>query len=226
VVSTVVFDVDETLVNLRPAVREALLVVLAELRRLSPAAQELSVADLEADAAAAFEELRAEPVETARREALARSLARVGLTGELDRMAELFFAHRFAITRLYDGVPALLTELRRSYLVGLGSNGNNHAGRLGLAGEFAFEVYAHVDGVPKKPAAGFFEAVVAAAGCAPRAIVHVGNSWEHDVAGAAVFGLRTVWLNRAGEPRPADADGSPDAEIRSLAELPAALTRL
>lgn len=80
--------------------------------------------------------------------------------------------------------------------------------------------------MPKKPAAGFFEAVIAAAGCDPAAIVHVGNTWEHDVAGAAALGLRTVWLNRSAAPRPEAADGLPDAEIGSLAELPAALVRL
>jgi hypothetical protein len=72
----VVFDADESLIDLRPAVRRALLVVLAEMRRLEPAAQGLSLADLEQDGEQAFAELRTEPVETARREALARSLAR------------------------------------------------------------------------------------------------------------------------------------------------------
>ncbi len=223
-----VFDADETLVDLRPAVRRALLVVLAEMRRLAPAARELTLADLQADAAAAFDRLPAEPVEVARRQALAWSLGRVGLADETDRIAEIFFANRFAATRLYDGVPRLLARLRRSYVVGLGSNGNNHAGRVGLAGQFAFEVYAHVDGVPSKPAAGFFETVLAAAGrrAQPGSVVHVGNHWDHDVAGAAALGLRTVWLNRAGEPCPGGADGLPDAEIRSLAELPAVLSRL
>jgi FMN hydrolase / 5-amino-6-(5-phospho-D-ribitylamino)uracil phosphatase len=226
-ISTVVFDADETLVDLRPAVRRALLVVLAEMRRLAPAARELTLADLEADATAAFDRLHDEPVEVARRQALAWSLARVGLADEIDRLAEIFFANRFAATRLYDGVPRLLARLRRSYVVGLGSNGNNHAGRVGLAGQFAFEVYAHVDGVPKKPAAAFFEAVLAAAGAAaPESVVHVGNHWDHDVAGAAALALRTVWLNRAGEPCPEGANGLPDAEIRSLAELPAVLSRL
>jgi putative hydrolase of the HAD superfamily len=120
-------------------------------------------------------------------------------------------------------VPALLAELRRSYVVGFASNGNSHADRVGLAGQFAFEIYAHRGGVPKKPAPGFFQAVVEAAGCPPRSIVHIGDSWDHDVAGAAPAGLRTIWLNRSGAPRPTGPDDLPDAEIASLAELPAVL---
>ncbi|HEV8716453.1 MAG TPA: haloacid dehalogenase type II [Candidatus Binatia bacterium] len=46
------------------------------------------------------------------------------------------------------------------------------------------------------------------------------NAW--DVAGAANFGLRTVWINRFGQH--AERWGcAPDAELTSLAELPALL---
>ena len=46
------------------------------------------------------------------------------------------------------------------------------------------------------------------------------NAW--DVSGAAHFGLRVVWINRAGAQRE-ETPGEPEAEIRSLAELPAML---
>jgi FMN hydrolase / 5-amino-6-(5-phospho-D-ribitylamino)uracil phosphatase len=224
VISTVVFDADETLVDLRPAVRGALAVVLDEIRRLTPAAAAVSLADLESDWTAVFPAMRAEPVTDIRRAALARSLARVGLAASLERIAELFFAHRFALTRPYDEVPAVLSELRRSYAVGFATNGNSRASVCGLAGEFSFEVYAHVDGVPKKPAAGFFAEVLARARCGPRAVAHVGDSWEHDVAGARAAGMRAIWLNRAGLPTP--EAGVADAEIRTLADLPTALATL
>jgi len=47
------------------------------------------------------------------------------------------------------------------------------------------------------------------------------NSW--DVAGAASFGLRVVWVNRFGQ-RPERLPADPDAEIPSLAELPELLS--
>jgi putative hydrolase of the HAD superfamily len=226
VISTVVFDADETLVDLRPAIVGALEAVLAEMRRLNPAAGALSVADLDADWAVEHARRPAEPVTVIRRAGLAGSLARVGLEPELDRLTDLFFVHRFAASRPYPQVAAVLARLRRAYRLGFATNGNSHARRVGLGGEFAFEVYAHEDGVPKKPAAGFFAAVVAAAGCEPGAIVHIGDSWEHDVVAPAACGLRTVWLNPAGAPRPNGGGGHADAEIRALTDLPDALGHL
>jgi FMN phosphatase YigB (HAD superfamily) len=231
-ITTVVFDADETLIDLSPAVRGGLLAVLNEMRRLTPAAAELSLADLESDWHPAFAAMRAAPVTEIRRAALAQSLSRVGLESELDRIATLFFARRFALTRPYAEVRPVLAALRERFVVGFATNGNSRAGLCGLAGEFAFEVYAHANGLPKKPAIEFFQAVVRAAdrlrgggeGCPAESIAHVGDSLAHDVVAAQAAGLRAVWLNRAGARRPPDAH--PDAEIRSLAELPAALAMI
>ena len=46
------------------------------------------------------------------------------------------------------------------------------------------------------------------------------NAW--DASGAAHFGLRVVWINRAGAQRE-ETPGEPEAELRSLADLPALL---
>jgi 2-haloacid dehalogenase len=43
------------------------------------------------------------------------------------------------------------------------------------------------------------------------------NGW--DAHGASAFGLRVIWCNRTGQP-PEHLPGRPEAEIRSLAELP------
>jgi putative hydrolase of the HAD superfamily len=223
-ITTVVFDADETLVDLSPAVAGALDAVLAEMRRLTPAAEALTVADLAEDWPLVFATMASAPTPDIRRAALARSLARVGLEPELERVAEIFFARRFALSRPFaDALPAL-AALRAGYTVGFATNGNSRAERCGLAGEFAFELYAHEGGLPKKPAPEFFAAVVEAAGCAPAAVVHVGDSWAHDVCGARDAGLRAVWLNRTGAPRPPGPP--PDGEVRSLADLPRMLAHL
>ncbi|QSB14951.1 HAD family hydrolase [Natronosporangium hydrolyticum] len=223
-ITTVVFDADDTLVDIAPAVHSAQQVVLAELERMGRLGS-LTLDQLRADEVVAFAEREGEPIEQVRRAALGRSLARIGAEAELDRLLALFFAHRFAVTRLYDEVPGLLAELRGGYALGFGTNGNNRVDRLGLAGTFAFTVYAHEAGVPAKPAAGFFEAVVKAAQASPESIVHIGDSYRNDVAGAAAAGLRTVWLNRVGAAHPPGSP-PPDAVIRRLGELPQALTQL
>ena len=222
--TTVVFDADETLLDLRPAVTGGLVAVLDEMRRRTPAAAGVTLAELESDWDAVFGDLNAAPVVEIRRAALARSLARAELVNHLDEIADLFFARRFALTRPFPDVPAALATLRGPYTLGFATNGNSRAERCGLAGEFTFELYAHENGLPKKPAPEFYAAVVAAAGVPAGQIVYVGDSWEHDVVAPRRAGLRSVWLNRLGLPRPVGCP--PDAEVSSMAELPAALANL
>lgn len=219
-----VFDADETLVDLRPAVTGGLIAVLEEMWRSTPLAANVTLADLESDWGAVFGGLASAPVTEIRRAALARSLARAGLDAELDRIAELFFARRFELTRPYADALPVLRQLRRTYTVGFATNGNSRAERCGLAGEFAFEIYAHIGGVPKKPDPGFYAAVLAAAGVDAATVVYVGDSPEHDVAAAQAAGLRAIWLNRRGAPVPDQL--WPDAQVRSLADLPAAIAAL
>ncbi|MGK5743169.1 HAD family hydrolase [Micromonospora sp. URMC 103] len=222
--TTVVFDADETLLDLRPAVTGGLVAVLEEMRRLTPAAAGVSLADLESDWAAVFGALSAAPVMEIRRAALARSLARAGLDAHLDDIAALFFARRFALTRPYPDVLPALAALRERWTLGFATNGNSRAERCGLAGEFAFELYAHEGGLPKKPAPEFYAAVVEAAGVPAPHVVYVGDSLAHDVVGPQRAGLRAVWLNRLGLPRPPGV--VPDAELTTVADLPAVLASL
>jgi FMN phosphatase YigB (HAD superfamily) len=72
VLTTVVFDADETLIDLRPAVTGGLVAVLAEMRRLTAAAAEVTLADLESDWDTVFGAMAADPVMAIRRGALAR----------------------------------------------------------------------------------------------------------------------------------------------------------
>ncbi|MCI4063064.1 HAD family hydrolase [Micromonospora sp. R77] len=219
--TAVVFDADETLIDLRPAVTGALVAVLEEMRRRTPAAAEVRLADLESDWGAVFGALSAAPVQEIRRAALARSLARAGLDDHLDELADLFFARRFALSRPFPDARPALAALRPHHLLGFATNGNSRAERCGLAGEFAFEVYAHEGGLPKKPAPEFYRAVVEAAGLPARQVVYVGDSPEHDVSAPQRAGLRAVWLNRARLPRPTGL--TPDAEVFTLASLPEVL---
>jgi putative hydrolase of the HAD superfamily len=147
-----------------------------------------------------------------------------------------FLGVRETSMALYADAAPGLAALRGRYVLGLGSNGSSHASRCGLGGTFAFEVYAHVDGVPPKPNPRFFERLVEAAGAVvgggvvvagdmePHEIVYVGDSLDDDVVPAAAAGLRTVWLNRSGSPVPADLRC--DAVIETLTQLPGAVEAL
>ncbi|RKN31227.1 HAD family hydrolase [Micromonospora musae] len=222
--TTIVFDADETLIDLRPAVTGGLVAVLEEMRQLTPAAADVSLADLEADWAVVFGESPAAPIIEIRRAALTRSLSRAGLDAHLDAIAALFFARRFALTRPFPDVQPALALLRDRWTLGFATNGNSRTERCGLAGEFAFELYAHENGVPKKPAPEFYAAVVDAAGVPASRVVYVGDSLDHDVVAAQRAGLRAVWLNRLALPCPAGV--FPDGQVSTMAELPSLLADL
>jgi 2-haloacid dehalogenase len=69
-----------------------------------------------------------------------------------------------------------------------------------------------------KPHARVYQLAVDRLGKPPSAIAfQSSNAW--DAYAASAFGMRVVWCNRYGQPRER-LPGSPDREVRSLAELP------
>ena len=66
----------------------------------------------------------------------------------------------------------------------------------------------------EKPASGFFDRVVAAAGCAPGEITYVGDRLDNDVLPAQRAGMRAVWLLRG--PWAAVQRGWPEASQAAL----------
>lgn len=72
-----------------------------------------------------------------------------------------------------------------------------------------------------KPDPRVYRLAVERLGLEPREIAFLSsNSW--DIAGAASFGLRAIWVNRFGQKRERLPDG-PEAEIRTLDQLPGLL---
>ena len=68
-----------------------------------------------------------------------------------------------------------------------------------------------------KPAPAHFLAAIEACDRRPEAIVHVAESFYHDVMAARPLGIRTLWVNRtAASPL---EDVTPSAELRDLAEV-------
>ncbi|KAF0116787.1 MAG: 2-haloacid dehalogenase [Rhodospirillaceae bacterium] len=70
-----------------------------------------------------------------------------------------------------------------------------------------------------KPAFGVYQLACERFGLKPSQMAFVStHGW--DACGAAAFGLRSLWLNRGGEP-PEQLPGRVEAEVASLAALPA-----
>ncbi len=71
-----------------------------------------------------------------------------------------------------------------------------------------------------KPDPRIFEAALKGLGIPPHAAVFIGNSADHDVAGALQAGWSAIWLNRAGATYPPPLP-PPTATVTTLNELPA-----
>jgi 2-haloacid dehalogenase len=80
-----------------------------------------------------------------------------------------------------------------------------------------------------KPSLKIFELALSRAGVPAHRVLHVGQSLYHDVLPAQALGLATVWVNRpsarAGVGAVKAAQGRPDLQVSSVAELAAACVR-
>jgi putative hydrolase of the HAD superfamily len=139
-----------------------------------------------------------------------------------DQSFEVFLHGRHQLDIFPEVVPTL-EILTRSYTLGVVTNGNADVRRLGLADFFAFALCAEDIGIGKPDPAPFIEALKRGKAQAFEA-VHIGDHPGDDIAGAQQAGLRAIWYNPGGKVW--EGENLPDAEIRSLTELPGVLGRL
>ena len=126
----------------------------------------------------------------------------------------------------YDEVRSVLTQLKQTGMtVGILTNGSPdmiHAAVHSAALDELIDHQWSVEAVGVyKPDPRVYRIATEALSLAPASIAFMSsNGW--DAAGAAYFGFRVAWVNRFGQPREILPAG-PEAEIDSLAELPALL---
>ena len=69
-----------------------------------------------------------------------------------------------------------------------------------------------------KPRPEMFAAALAALGCAPERVLHVGDSIGSDLGGAAAAGIAAAWVNPTGRALPAGL-APPRHVVSDLREL-------
>jgi FMN hydrolase / 5-amino-6-(5-phospho-D-ribitylamino)uracil phosphatase len=227
-ITTISFDADGTLWDFSSVMQEALSRTLAKLRVLvpGPQAQALTVADLQQtrdEIAKAFQGKKVS-LEHIRLKAFEQTLRDLGRDDpELaSDLTTYYLEHRFTAITLYADVLPMLSFLRGIYRLGLVSNGNTYPERCGLPDIFAFTIFAH-DSEVQKPQPEFYERVLSETHTFPDEIIHVGDSLRNDVSGAQAVGIRAIWVNRHRQRN--ETNIFPFAEITSLEELPAVLTK-
>jgi 2-haloacid dehalogenase len=156
-------------------------------------------------------------------EALDFTLETLGLAapGLRHRLMELYLG-----LEPFPEVPEVLRELRRrGFRTAVLSNGSpamleTLVRRSGLAGQFDAVLSANAVGIFKTHPR-VYQCALDSLGLPARAIsFQSSNAW--DAYAASDFGMRVVWCNRYGQ-RPERLPGAPDAEVRTLAELPGLL---
>lgn len=128
--------------------------------------------------------------------------------------------------RTFAEVPEVLRRLKGAGLVtAVLSNGTPPMLESAITGAGIAGLLDHVLSVEEvgvyKPHPSVYQLAVDRLGIEPAAIAfQSSNAW--DACAASAFGMRVVWCNRYGQRRER-LPGTPDAETRTLAELPALL---
>lgn len=217
-VDVVLFDVDDTLCSYRRSVPELLAQAFETVgvEPLFDASDYYAAYDRFSDDAAGINDLRERCFETLAADAgrdpgIGRAIAAVYATKRDHSDVEPLPGAVETVTRLRDDY---------GYVVGVVTNGapemqGQKLEAIGLADAFASVVHAGYD-APAKPDPTPFEVALDELETSPDRAVHVGDSVETDVAGAAAAGIRSAWLadGRATVPEPA-----PDHVLDSIASL-------
>ncbi|WP_162549822.1 HAD family hydrolase [Hymenobacter nivis] len=207
-ITTVLFDLDDTLFDHTGTARAALAATAAADARLQ-------VADPEAlyqHYSELLEEIHAQLLAGRYTYNEARQLRFECLLGpygvgaaEVPAIAQAHYGRYQQLRRPLPGARALLEALKPHYRIGIVTN-NRTAEQVEKLHHLDMHPFVDVlitpedVGVPK-PDPRIFALALARLGARPAETVLVGDNWTADVLGALGAGIRPVWLNRTGPPR-------------------------
>ncbi|MEH6442467.1 MAG: HAD family hydrolase [Oceanospirillaceae bacterium] len=118
----------------------------------------------------------------------------------------------------------VLDELKaQGYIMGAITNGNADIYKVGLQDHFDFQFNAHDCGV-EKPHPSIFEQMLAHAGLSSQQVIHIGDNPIADVQGAQQLGMSTVWVNVITQQWSHDFNA--DQQISCISELPTAVQNI
>ncbi len=135
----------------------------------------------------------------------------------------VFMAYRHRVEPFPEVIP-ILRALAEDYRLVSVTNGNADIDRTPLQGLFHWSLTAAEVGAAR-PDPALFQAALDWAGLEPDQALHLGDHPLLDIEAARAFGMRALWVNRGGQPWPADLE-PPLAEIADLQALPLWLEEL
>ncbi|CAN5695214.1 HAD family hydrolase [soil metagenome] len=141
----------------------------------------------------------------------------------LDVVRDRYRSDRFQGLELYDDVLEGIEAVARRFEIGMITNGPTGIQQpkidlLEIESLFSFVLISESTGF-WKPDPRIFELALDRAGVPAHQAVYVGDSPDHDIAGAKLAGLKAVWMNRRGIAWPGGGLPDPDHETRNMREL-------
>ena len=226
-ITTLSFDLDDTLWDPRPA-----LIAADKAQWLALAQRYPNVADrftrdqiyvcrkqILADAPSIVGDVTALRIEVMYRVLMSLDIAPAE-ADESARMAfEAFMAKRNDVT-LFPEAISMLKKVSESYTVVAITNGNADVFKTGIGLYFDLSVRADEVGIAK-PDRGIFDLTWEKLGCQSSDAIHIGDSLENDVQGAINAGVTPIWYNPNREQNTLGVN-----EVRALSELPSVIRQL
>lgn len=225
-VSVLSFDLDDTLYDNRPVIRQAREALNTHLCNRFESAHEWSDADWLACKRLVT---RANPellhdTSACRYAVLTRALTSWGYSGEqlkreVTMAMDCFLHHRSDFRVPYETLNLLRQLDEKFILIGI-TNGNVDAARIGLTDVMRFVLHPG-KGKRMKPWPDMFEQACKMLSVRPAEILHVGDSWSSDVQGARGAGCHSAWLNPGvgASPSMPGMGCLPHIELNQLNEL-------
>ena len=103
------------------------------------------------------------------------------------------------LERVYEGVPEILTELKKRYRLGIIANQSFGAEqRLKDYGIYDFfdVIISSAEVGLEKPDPAIFQLALETAGCAPEEAIMIGDRLDNDIDPAAGLGMHTIWVKQ------------------------------
>jgi HAD superfamily hydrolase (TIGR01549 family) len=139
---------------------------------------------------------------------------------ESARMAfEAFMAKRNDVILFPETIP-MLESVSKLYTIVAITNGNADVFKTGIGSYFDLSIRADEAGVAK-PDRGIFDLTWEKVGCQSSDVIHIGDSLENDVLGAINAGVTTVWYNPDKEQNTLGVN-----EVSALSELSSMIQQL
>ncbi len=226
-ITTLSFDLDDTLWDPRPALIAADKAQWLALAQRYPDLAERFTRDqifvcrkqILANAPSIVGDVTALRIEVMYRLLLSLDIAPAE-ADESARMAfEAFMAKRNDVILFPETIPMLET-VSKSYNIVAITNGNADVFKTGIGSYFDLSIRADEAGVAK-PDRGIFDLTWEKVGCQSSDVIHIGDSLENDVLGAINAGVTPVWYNPDKEQNTLGVN-----EVSALSELSSMIQQL